>query len=459
MVGGSNLNILTCEQYKDRLSNIDYAEKNVIRCLRRVRIHDYIPGQVVYNLGEYPSKFSICPTEYDYELIKSLAEMGVGMIQLHEEWNDAIRIMGADKFSSHDPKGLKEFIDLCHHFNIKIIPYISSGFFDERDPDFREDFTRGRYCLNSSYYRYRMCFAGSPKWNEYIMTKLKILLDTYEFDGIYNDLGYDGDDILRQKTGVVSLDKQEYDPYLEDLLVRIYSLVKEQRGICKIHQNCSFCPKTKDKVYDYLWVGEAVESTEELLKAAEYDPYVIVAPDYSFMSEEKADKLFAQTLPFLQFLIRYDGRPIDGFERISVPGVDYIKKGERSFFEKVGAYNQCHPEGPYVYSEWSSIPDNPLHRKKWSEYLKLYKPMVSENSICFVDIKESAITKNNTPVDVHMSLFVNEEKYICISNTGSTKKSIIFNEMWSDCHTGEVLHDITLLPNDIRFLKYAKINH
>ena len=102
------MKILTREQHKARLDNITYAEKSIKKFFRRVRIHDYIPGQVIYNLGEYPAKFSIKPTEYDYEVVKNLADMGVGLIQLHEEWNDAIRIMGADKFTSHDEQGLKE---------------------------------------------------------------------------------------------------------------------------------------------------------------------------------------------------------------------------------------------------------------------------------------------------------------------------------------------------------------
>ena len=70
-----------------------------------------------------------------------MAENGVQLIQLHEEWNDAIRHLGADKYTSHDPKGLDSFIKLCHDFGIKVIPYISSGFIHEFDPDFKEEFT------------------------------------------------------------------------------------------------------------------------------------------------------------------------------------------------------------------------------------------------------------------------------------------------------------------------------
>jgi hypothetical protein len=66
---------------------------------------------------------SITPTEYDYNLLKSYAENGVDMIQVHEEWNDTIEKYGSDKWHSCDHEGMLKFIDLCHQFNIKIIPY------------------------------------------------------------------------------------------------------------------------------------------------------------------------------------------------------------------------------------------------------------------------------------------------------------------------------------------------
>ena len=39
-----------------------------------MHIHDYIPGQVIYNLGEYPNKMTIRPTAYDHDLIRKLSE-------------------------------------------------------------------------------------------------------------------------------------------------------------------------------------------------------------------------------------------------------------------------------------------------------------------------------------------------------------------------------------------------
>ena len=114
------------EEQKKRIENIRYANEHVKSYSKHIRVHDYLPGQVTYNLGPYPAKFPIEPTEYDYNLIKSFAEKGVGLIQVHEEWNDHIRLYGGDKYTSHDPEGMKKFIELCHSFGIKVLPYLSS---------------------------------------------------------------------------------------------------------------------------------------------------------------------------------------------------------------------------------------------------------------------------------------------------------------------------------------------
>ena len=166
------MKILTLPEHSKRIKNINDAEKSNRSYFCRHRIRDYMPGQATYNLGDYPARFSIAPTEYDYEMLKNLSENGVELIQVHEEWNDSIRHLGATKHTSHDPDGMKRFVDLCHSFGIKIIPYASTGYISQNDPDFCEDFTRGRFDLKISHFHYRMCHAGSPKWREYLLPKL-----------------------------------------------------------------------------------------------------------------------------------------------------------------------------------------------------------------------------------------------------------------------------------------------
>ena len=102
------MKLLTLEEHRQRIRNLNDAEKNNRQYLRRHRVREYLPAQATYNLGDYPARFSMEPTEYDYNMLKDMAENGVQMIQLHEEWNDAIRRFGADKFSSFDKDGYVE---------------------------------------------------------------------------------------------------------------------------------------------------------------------------------------------------------------------------------------------------------------------------------------------------------------------------------------------------------------
>lgn len=446
------MKLLTLEEHRERLAKLAYAEAHVKKCMRRERIRDYIPGQVIYNLGEYPAKFSIRPTEYDYDRIKSLAERGVGLIQLHEEWNDSQRLLGADKYTSHDPEGLKEFIKLCHAFGIKVLPYVSGGFFDRRDPDFTEHFSQhGVYNLDTSYFRYRCCDAASAEWNAYLMPRLEKILDTYEFDGLYNDMGYG----CKNPPAFGYLD---YDPYLEDLLARIYTMVKARGGIVKVHQGQCVCPKTKERVYDYLWVGECVKHAKDLLATAQFDPYVIVNPDFRFLEGKSEEGLYAMALPSMQFLLRVDGRPVTG-ERVFVPGVEYINdpaNNELIHFEAMRKWYAEHPEGPHCYSEWSAIPDDPVMREKWFDYLALYKPMVSENTAAYIDIGENSVVCGAMPKDVHLSLFVNEECYLCISNVGDETQIVTLVDEWIDRQSNERVRSLTLTHGSIRFLKLPR---
>ena len=101
---------MSLEKTQARIDNIRNAERTNKQYCRRIRIHDYLAGQAIYNLGDYPAKISAAPTDYDRKLISELAERGVQLIQVHEEWNDAVRLYGADKFNAVDRQGMKDFV-------------------------------------------------------------------------------------------------------------------------------------------------------------------------------------------------------------------------------------------------------------------------------------------------------------------------------------------------------------
>jgi len=59
----------SAEAHRRRLQNIGLAERSVRRALRRHLIRDYLPGQVTYNLGEYPCARPYEPSEADERLL------------------------------------------------------------------------------------------------------------------------------------------------------------------------------------------------------------------------------------------------------------------------------------------------------------------------------------------------------------------------------------------------------
>ena len=68
---------LTLEEHRARIENTKSAALGNRTFVRRHRIGEYLPAQAVYHLGDYPAPFSIEPTEYDYNMIKGMAENGV----------------------------------------------------------------------------------------------------------------------------------------------------------------------------------------------------------------------------------------------------------------------------------------------------------------------------------------------------------------------------------------------
>lgn len=446
---------LSLEQTRRRIENVASAEKDNRSYFRRHRIRDYLPGQVTYNLGDYPARFSVEPTEYDYNMIKELSEKGVRLLQVHEEWNDAIRCLGADKFSSFDPNGMKNFVELCHKFDIKIIPYISTGYFEETDPDFREEFTRGEFALRADYFNYRKCSAESPAWRQYLLDHVFAALDEYGFDGVYNDWGYDGLEYARQRLkaegkdpSAASVIDMPYDPILEDLLSSIYSEVHRRGGVVKIHADRNNTTPTKDKVYDYLWIGENVGSSE-FGTGKGYEPYVV--PCRHVTDHEKTDDdYYVKLIPFMQFPLLKRGRPITG-AGIDAP-VPFRKFGDYGHWSRVKEYYAEHPEGPHCYSLWSSVPDNPRDYENFCKYLALYQPMVAEDSVAYIELRDSAEILSPLPENVFASMFVNEEKYMVVSNLTEKDYTLELRNLWKNRETGACAKRFTLKPTTILFL-------
>ncbi len=434
------------QMQKKRIENIRSAERGNRQYLRRIRIRDYLAGQAIYNLGDYPAKVIAKPTDYDRDLIRKMAEAGVSLIQLHEDWNDACRLYGADKFSAVDEEGMKEFIELCHQFGIRVIAYVSSGYFPENDPDFREEFTSVKRSFCDNYFCYRKGNHGNAAWRSYIIPKTLEVMDRYGFDGIFNDWGYDG-----HIPGThCHMEPDAYDADVEDMLSLIYSEIKRRGGIYKLHCDRNNPAPCKDRVYDYLWVGEAITEQQAGI-GKEYPCYVVPCQDRHFNADHTLEDYFAYTIPFLQFPLLKTGRPILG-NNTDLPHVTYYDGDEREFFRNVNRYMKDHPDGPYVYSLWSSIPDDPSEFEVWSRFFALYHPMVAENSLAYIELRDCEAILSPLPEQVYASMFVNEETYLAVSNLTDESYSLKLEGSWEDRQSGKRGNIFTIEKGKLCFL-------
>ncbi len=454
---------LTENEHLKRQKNLLQATKLNNKYLRKHVIQNYLPAHVTYNLGEYPAPFSITPTEYDYKLLSQLAENGVDLIQVHEEWNDSLRVLGGDKLTTHDKEGFRKFVDLVHYFGMKIIPYFSSGYFQKTDPDFQNEWLYTESIFDYICYNYALCSPSSPSWRAYLLPKLERIMEEYGVDGLYNDLGYDRKEFIEQMNKGFNnqispgIDTMEHDAALEDLLGSIMNMIHKYNGVCKIHYSGNKRPNTMNRVYDYIWVGECVDNIDSISKATgNFLPYVVPSVDLGHTKLNDEDELYLTSIPYMQFPLRVDGRPFTGERAMVADMPRYRAKEDDGLYKHLKVmndYHKEHPNGPYMYGWWDSKYGREGAREKWFYYLKLYKPMVTDDSWCFINIKESGYFKGSLQEDIVASMFVNENTYMVIANYGKQAVVVPLEHLWENRETGEIAGEVKIPSRKMVFLK------
>lgn len=415
------------QEQRQRLRNIALCEQSTHGYMRKHLVTSYLPGQCTYNLGEYPCRKPWEITEWDAQELDRLKAEGIGLIQLHEEWNDSQRLFGGNKYTPLNPSGFRQFVEMAHVRGMKVIVYASSGFFEKRDPDFRAEWAREQD-LVELFYQYARCSPASPSWRTYIWKQFVRIMEEYGVDGIYNDLGYvrlAGNTQAATKDEVLAFpETATEDGALGDLLALIYEEVKRRGGIVKVHCGATDRPLTELKVYDYLWVGEEVESSDSLRQAVKnYAPYVVPCLDMSRARIANEDELYLQSIPYLQFPLLLAGKPFTG-ERALIPGISYAPESEDFWTQhcrKIWKYYQEHPEGPYSYGWWDSVPGRPEARKTHAKWLKQYAPMVEEGTWAWLEVRDTELLRGQLPSEVVASVFATRELYLVLANYGEKR--------------------------------------
>lgn len=450
--------------HRRRLRNLAEADHAVRTCSREQAIHGYLAGQVTYNLGEYPAPFSIAPTQYDEQLLRQFAEHGVQLIQIHEEWNDSQRCLGADKLSSHDPEGLRRFVELAHSFGLKVILYASTGYFETTDPDFDREWAHPKAHLVEMYFDYAYCSPAHPGWRAYILPRLERVITEYGIDGLYNDMGHFPLHTLDLDPTVhisPAPETPECAAAAEDLLGLVMGLVHRHGGTLKIHDD----PKlsvVRSGLYDYVWVGEGHSDLDALRQnTRELKPYVVPCPDASRAVIQDENDLYLHFVPYLQFPLRVDGRPCTG-QRAAVKGMNY-RRGEDCFWTRhlrtVWRNFQEHPDMPPMYGWWDSFPGRPEGRGRWLHHFDLYRPMVQDGSRAWLDIRDSSLFISKVPDEVTASLFVNESMYLVLANYGASPVDIASRWRWRNRETGQTGDTLTLMPRTLGYFERADVDY
>jgi hypothetical protein len=432
--------------------------------MRHHLITGYLPGQCTYNLGEYPCTKPWEIGEWDEKELDRLKAEGIGLIQLHEEWNDSQRLFGANKYSPLNPKGFRQFLDMAHQRGMKVIVYLSSGFFEKRDPDFRPEWARDQD-LVELFYNYARCSPASPSWRAYIRQQFVRIMDDYGVDGIYNDLGYlplAGNPNRATHDEVLAFpETPQHDGALGDLLALLYEEVKSRGGIVKVHSGGTDRPRTELKVYDYLWVGEEVENSNLLRMAVkDYPPYVVPCLDMSRAKISGEDELYLQSVPYLQFPLLLAGKPFTG-ERGQVQGIHYVPESQDFWTHhcrQIWKYYQAHPDGPYSYGWWDSVPGRPEARQTHAKWLAPYANMVEEGTWAWIEIKETQFIRGLLPNDVTASAFANRHLYLVLANYGEKTVTLETAQRFTDTLKEELGGTSwELAPRSLRILRAASV--
>jgi hypothetical protein len=425
--------------HRRRLQNIAICTRTIRSCMRKHLVTNYLPGQCAYNLGEYPCVKPWDPDEYDEQELDRLSRHGIQLVQLFDESNDSLRLFGGDKLTPLNPQGLRRFVDMAHQRGIKVITYISTGYFQFKDPDLQSDWYRPGDGLTMGYWDMVRCSPASPGWRSYLLPRIVQLLDDYGLDGLYNDWGYVPNAQGRKPTlagdEVAAFEETPtYDGAVADLLQLLYAEIKRRGGILKLHCDFANEPQTGGaKVYDYLWVGENVRDADGLREAVKnHAPYVVPCLDMTFTKIQDDNDPFLHAIPYMQFPLLQAGRPWTG-QRARVPGVTYYGGEEDWWVQRcraIEAHLKTHPEGPYTYGGWDSVPGREETRPTHARWLKQYLPLVEDGTWAHLEIGDSDLLAQPMPQGCVASVFANRELYLVLANYGQSPQQVETTDLY-----------------------------
>jgi hypothetical protein len=460
------------EQERRRMHNLAWARSQVAGCLREYLVCNYHPGEVWYNHNEYPARPLRRPDEYDVKLFAEYRSRGVEIIKLHQECADWLEICGGDFFTSNDPEGLESLCRMAHAEKLRVHVYFSSGYLDYRHRNFKPGWSSTRLRLDECYWRLAMCSCRNPEWRGYLLQRIAELLDRYPVDGLYNDCGFhryfhpawrpsnleNPDDLWESFD-----DTPGHEASFEDLLGRLYSLLKEKRpaGLMTLHFGNKRRPPIKTKYYDRLYVGEGVRTLEDLCeKTKTFDPYTFLIAD-SRLGSISPRAVYAGGLPYLQFPVLYDGYPVTG-ERAFAEGVEYMDPEKNYWQAAMKRIRELRAQGaPPTYGWWDRAPGHPRTKPIFYHFLQLWRQIAKNGTRAFLEV-EAEVLSSTENRGLVQSLFINEDIYLIAANHGQADAKVALRCAAVDCEdvsspAMSANCNLTIPANDLKILKLLPV--
>ena len=451
---------------KIRLKNLNEVYQNIKagNCLRIYKIYNYQPGFLRYTYGHYPSKVPYTPTKEDFSLLEEYGEKGVDIIILWN-WSDFIGYFGKGILEPVSSEGIKSFVNYAHSQGIKVLPYTSPSFIDIKDPNFNKNWVRKIGRLDECYYRLEYACPGCSEWRKFFLNRIENLIERYCFDGIYLDsgFGYPEKGCRNKKGNHIHLfpEKPKEDLLLlyEDFLGEIYHLVKTKNGIVGLFIASDWSIPFSTKYWDYQLIGEGIKGLKRSFQKTKfYSPYVVRYPCWvSLIGKKQKDciipelsnvsyfenQIYGGAFAYMEFPWLEGGTWGEDEDIFSLPRVGW-KSGWTEWIKgqmKVGIKSAAGTE-------------KITNKDKWYKMIKVYKEITKEGTTTFLEVKgKNKFFKNNISKNVIVSIFVNENIYISITNFSDRKVILYPNGTFQDILNTKIVKEISLKPDEFILLK------
>ena len=89
----------------------------------------------------------------------------------------------------------------------------------------------------------------------------------------------------------------------------------------------------------------------------------------------------------------------------------------------------------------------------WKKYAKLYDPMVTENSLAYIELRDCGEILSPLDENIYASMFVNEKVYLVVSNFKGRPYELRLSGKWRNRETGEVSDTFTVENKTILFVE------